>query len=254
MASRTEDDGLCRVLIAGPEGREEAQRLASALKGCEVWVEPSHELACEQFFHTAMDLVVLSGPEDGASLGALRFCRTTRPMVPVIVVTSRGSEEFAVNVFRSGAWDYFKKPFDPEEFNAAVRAALGMREPITVDPLTVTDRGLARAFKFVAQHYNCSFRLKEIAREAGMSVSRFARSFKETTGTTFVNYLNGVRVARAREILKEGGTSITDVAVACGFTNPFHFSRTFKRITGTSPTTFRKLANGRMKVDKCANR
>lgn len=129
-----------------------------------------------------------------------------------------------------------------------------MRGPIAVDSLTVTDRGLARALKFVAQHYNCSFRLKEIAREAGMSVSRFARSFKETTGTTFVNYLNGVRVVRAREILKEGEISITDVAVACGFTNPFHLSRTFKRITGASPTTFRKLANDRMKVDRWADR
>jgi len=58
---------------------------------------------------------------DGMEL--LRQLRARSPQPRVVVVTAHGSERTAVEAMRAGAWDYFRKPFDPEELQAVVRRA-----------------------------------------------------------------------------------------------------------------------------------
>jgi len=58
---------------------------------------------------------------DGMEL--LRQLQARSPPPRVVVVTAHGSERMAVEAMRAGAWDYFRKPFDPEELRAVVRRA-----------------------------------------------------------------------------------------------------------------------------------
>lgn len=71
----------------------------------------------------------------------------------------------------------------------------------------------------------------------GMSDAYFSRYFKAVTGTTFSQYLNYVRVDRAVRLLhSRKEMTMTEIAEACGFATIRSFNRTFRELTGTTPT------------------
>ena len=77
-----------------------------------------------------------------------------------------------------------------------------------------------------------------LARSVGMSAFHFTRVFTELVGRPPHRYLTERRLAAAREMLKEG-QGVTETCFACGFNNLSHFSRTFARRFGASPSRLR---------------
>jgi DNA-binding response OmpR family regulator len=69
------------------------------------------------------DLLVLDcGTCTSLCLDVLQDIKLVRPDLPVIFVTEASSEEVAIRAFKSGARDYFRKPFDPQEFRKSLNA------------------------------------------------------------------------------------------------------------------------------------
>lgn len=85
-----------------------------------------------------------------------------------------------------------------------------------------------------------SLRLKDIASLAYLSPSRFSHLFSEVMGVSFREYLLRLRIERAQFLLSDTSMPVGEVAFRCGFSDPNHFSRTFHRRTGMSPTAFRR--------------
>jgi transcriptional regulator GlxA family with amidase domain len=73
-----------------------------------------------------------------------------------------------------------------------------------------------------------------------MSLSCFERAFKREVGITFNKYVNSLRISKARQLLHENNKSMSEIAFACGYTNQYHFTRTFKRLMNMPPRSFRK--------------
>lgn len=80
----------------------------------------------------------------------------------------------------------------------------------------------------------------DYAKMCYLSVSRFSHLFKELTGTTPKNYVEQRRMEAARELLSSTELSISEIALAVGYQDPFYFSRVFKKNVGIPPTAFRK--------------
>ena len=80
---------------------------------------------------------------------------------------------------------------------------------------------------------------EELARICSISEVYFRRVFKSAYGCSPKKYILSLRIARAKELLSEGLCSVGDVAELCGFASPYHFSRSFKQITGKTPTEYR---------------
>lgn len=95
--------------------------------------------------------------------------------------------------------------------------------------------------KYINEHYNEELTLEEVADLAGFSKYHFGRLFHQFTDTTFYQYVNQVRISNAKELLLNPNFSVTDVALRSGFSSPTPFLRLFKKITGFTPTQFRKL-------------
>ena len=89
-------------------------------------------------------------------------------------------------------------------------------------------------------HLEGDLRLGELAREAGISASHFIRSFRQSTGKTLYQFLLERRVERAQTLMRDHRTSLTEVALASGFADQHHLARVFRRITGATPTSFRR--------------
>jgi len=82
--------------------------------------------------------------------------------------------------------------------------------------------------------------VEEMAAIAGMGTTLFNEKVKNYTGFTPLNYLINIRISEAIKQLKKKGVSITDIALDTGFYSSQHFSTTFKKLTGYTPSEFRK--------------
>jgi AraC family transcriptional regulator len=82
--------------------------------------------------------------------------------------------------------------------------------------------------------------LEELATLLNMSQYHFCRLFKRSTGVSPHQFVIRQRVDRAKQLLQKSDRSVLDVAIRCGFTDGSHLTRHFRKLTGTTPTTFRQ--------------
>src|SRR6202012_2118636 len=80
----------------------------------------------------------------------------------------------------------------------------------------------------------------EIARECGLSVSHFARSFKISFGISAHQWLIQQRIENAEELMKQTRMSLMEIALQSGFSDQAAFTRTFERLVGVSPGRWRR--------------
>jgi AraC-like DNA-binding protein len=82
--------------------------------------------------------------------------------------------------------------------------------------------------------------LEEMAALVGLGSTAFSQKVKNYTGFTPLNYLINIRISEAIKLLKKKDIAITDIALDTGFYSSQHFSTTFKKFTGYTPSDFRK--------------
>lgn len=94
---------------------------------------------------------------------------------------------------------------------------------------------------FVNAEYQNNITLEDAAQRVGLSTYYFSRSFKQTFGKTFVEYLTGVRISHAKQLLKNEGASVKSVCFGVGYSEPNYFGRVFKREVGLTPSEYQRL-------------
>lgn len=108
--------------------------------------------------------------------------------------------------------------------------------------LTTKEQTFARSvLEFIEKSFSEKITSKEISENFSYDHSYFCRKFKKIFSQSFGNYLNGYRVSRAKEYLKS--FSVSETALNCGFDNMSYFSRSFKSITGLTPSEYKKKFN-----------
>lgn len=99
---------------------------------------------------------------------------------------------------------------------------------------------IKRALSHIHANLDQRLVLGEVARAAGASESHFCRLFKDTTGLTFTDYVNHARVEWAKRELLSPNSRISEIAFLVGYQSLSQFNRSFARITGKSPSEFRR--------------
>jgi AraC-like DNA-binding protein len=94
----------------------------------------------------------------------------------------------------------------------------------------------AEAASIIERDYAQPLALDEVARRVASSRRQLQRAFAEAGETSFRSYLVRVRMERARELLREGGLQVSEVAQAVGYRRPSQFTRTFRRHFGAPPS------------------
>ncbi len=97
-----------------------------------------------------------------------------------------------------------------------------------------------KAMAYVHEHYADPITRDEISDQLGVSEDYLTRCFHEETGLSFIAYLRRYRLHRAKDLLTDCGKSITEVAMAVGFSDSNYFSRAFRQETGISPSAYRR--------------
>jgi AraC-like DNA-binding protein len=95
------------------------------------------------------------------------------------------------------------------------------------------------AVAYLREHLRESIPMADLVRRLGFSRARMFELFKAQTGFTPNDYLQRLRVEKAREFLRQTSLSVTDIALETGFSSGQYFCTVFKRYTGQPPETFR---------------
>ena len=82
--------------------------------------------------------------------------------------------------------------------------------------------------------------LADLSRAAGVSPEHLCRLFKSSTGRSPVETVRLVRLDRAAVLLARTNCPVAEIGAACGFPNPYHFSRRFKEAFGHPPRELRR--------------
>ncbi len=92
---------------------------------------------------------------------------------------------------------------------------------------------------FMHKNLNKAISLKKLARLAGMSSNHYGALFKKRHQYPPKEYFNRLKMQRACQLLKMTNLRVREIAVAVGFSDPYYFSRLFRKIIGQSPKSYR---------------
>ena len=94
--------------------------------------------------------------------------------------------------------------------------------------------------RYMADNYSKKLSRNDIASNVFLSPDYVSKIFYKETGVYIKDYLNELRLEKAKQLLHEGNMNISEIAVAVGFENFSYFSTLFKKSTGVSPSEYKK--------------
>ena len=104
----------------------------------------------------------------------------------------------------------------------------------------LSDQHIAQALKRLHLNPQMPWTLDNLASNVAMSRAAFSKRFKELVGQTMFEYLTGLRMQRAQELLGESELPLYEIASRAGYESDLSFTKAFKRLLGVTPTQYRK--------------
>jgi AraC-like DNA-binding protein/ligand-binding sensor protein len=200
---------------------KEGVRLVPILANRHLGDKPEELPAQRQFFLSALESILLSVQKAGATVESLAIIRQ-QSLERLSLATS---------------------PLNLQEF--WVQSADEVIDDLAHLYSGKHDKLIGRAQAIIARRIEnnegaAAISLEAIAAALGISAGHLSRTFKKVAGTTYERYLMLKRVERARQLLLDPMSRVSEVAEKCDFCNPAYFARVFRQIAGCSPTEFSK--------------
>ncbi len=175
--------------------------------------------------------------------------------IPVVLLTARNAPEQLVEGVQAGADLYLTKPFNPVFLLESLRTLLRNRDQqrehfrreLSVDTATVMpqradQKFLADLTAIMEAHLDQpGLSVDDIAQRLGLSRTQLYRKVKALLGTGVTDYLQSLRLTKARLLLLQMSTTVAEVAYQTGFSSPTYFATAFKSKYQVSPSEFRAL-------------
>jgi two-component system response regulator YesN len=146
------------------------------------------------------------------------------------------------------AFDKQMKLMDVYRFKTLDEVEIWLKEIVRSVMTTITEgrshftnMQIHRAVEFIDTNYaNDKMSLQDLCRHVLMSTSYFSLVFKQHTGETFIEYLTGVRIGKAKELLHNTTLKFYEIAEQVGYKDPNYFSILFKKHAGITPKDYRE--------------
>ncbi|MCR4582175.1 MAG: response regulator [Prevotella sp.] len=183
--------------------------------------------------------------------------------IPVIMLTSKSEVNYRLDGIRQGADAYIAKPFSMEELHVVIdnlidnvrrlrgkfSGAVEQKNKVKqVDVKGNDDILMDKIMKSINAHLSDpELTMELLTKEIGISRAQLHRKMKELTGLSTTEFIRNLRLEQAARLIKEKKVNVTQVAYSVGFNNQAHFSTTFKKHFGMSPTEYANQPEKEMK-------
>jgi AraC-like DNA-binding protein/CheY-like chemotaxis protein len=237
-------DGGGSVLIVDDDGHARqlaAEAVGKGLPGYDVRMAEDGQAGLSAILADPPDLVILDlmMPEmDGFEvLEHMREDEQAR-RVPVVILSGRqlSLDDVGRLERHAGVTLQSKAILSEDEIIATLRRTLAGEDVMPPQTGALAKRTLA----YLHQHYDRPLSREEVAAGIGVNEDYLTRVFSREIGISPWDYLNRYRIFRAKELLIQTDKSISQIARQVGFSDPAYFSRVFRKLTGVSPSGYRK--------------
>lgn len=213
--------------------------------------------ALDQIQNKDIDIVVsdVMMPEmDGLELCRLIKNNLATSHVPVILLTAKNSVEDRIECYNAGADGYISKPFELKVLEARINNFIANRKSkqkefrsdidINLEKLEASsiDKEFLDKLVCVIQDKMSepNFDVVQLADTLAVSKSSLYRKMKVMTGLSPVEFIRNIRLKHASQLLKNKSVTVSEVAYACGFSNPKYFATCFKEEFEVTPKEYQK--------------
>ena len=188
-----------------------------------------------------ISLVILDVNMPGINgIEALRKIKEFSPQIGIIIITGYGTEEIAIKALRFKADNYIKKPFDIEQTKAIIEKVIEKLQNGESENSGDISEKIERVKSFLQNNCCKKIHLSAAAKLVCLSPKYLSRVFKENTGMGYNEYRLKMKMDKAKELLKDTGFNVEQIARKLSYENPESFMSLFKKITGLTPSEFRK--------------
>lgn len=194
-------------------------------------------------------------------MDGLELCRIIKgnletSHIPIILLTAKNTAEDRIECYNAGANAYISKPFELKVLEARIDNFLTDKkskqeefrtdiEEINFNLLDTTDidkEFLRKVIEAIQENLSSpTFDVVQLADALAMSKSSLYRKTKAIVGLSPVEFIRNVRLKQGVKMLKNKSVSVSEVAYACGFSNPKYFSTCFKEEFGVTPKEYQKV-------------
>ncbi|BBI33381.1 response regulator transcription factor [Cohnella abietis] len=187
-------------------------------------------------------------------MNGLDFIAQAKSKLPdlcIIMLSGYNDFEYARRAMRAGATDYLLKPMDKvevfrllaqceEKKLAALQHDRTQEATSTVEVPAAEKTTVERIRKLLVKEYCREIDLKFISGEIGLNASYISKVFSRETGETITDCLNGIRIAKAKQFLRDHpGLKVYEIAHSVGYGDKIYFQKLFKRMVGVTPLEYR---------------
>jgi signal transduction histidine kinase/ligand-binding sensor domain-containing protein/DNA-binding response OmpR family regulator len=171
--------------------------------------------------------------------------------IPLVILTSKSSQESQIEGMQSGADDFISKPFHADILELRVAKLLEAKERLRKNwqdsvlnqdlqqVVVFEDAFLAKATQLVIEHLeDTDFDVEHLEKAMDMSKMQLYRKLKMLTSLAGNEFIRSIRLQQARILLEKGSLHVSEVAYQVGFNDPAYFTRAFKKQYGFAPKTF----------------
>ncbi len=246
------------LLLVVEDNRELREFVASRLnQQFNILIAENGEIAFELAEKHNPDLVIsdiMMPVMNGLQLCSMLKEKIETSHIPVILLTAKGTVENQIEGYKTGADEYIPKPFNMELLETRVQNLIDSRkrlrkafanpdqvslEEITKNP--TDQKFLRKALQHIEKNLdNTEFNVNDFASVMCISRSLLHKKLTALTDQSATDFINTIRLKKARELILSGSYNISEVAYTVGYNDPKYFSRLFKKHFNVSPSEYIK--------------
>lgn len=208
------------------------------------------EQGIEKFEELRPDVVLCDMKMPGKSgIEMMKYIYEKEDRIVVCIAVSGYSDfEYVHDAFVYGAYEYLLKPVEPhkmEEIFLRIRKVLlavdREKQQRTLPPVKMSGAALIESIdRYLTAHLAEDNSIVQICSRFMISQPYLSKLFKKYKKCTYNEYMIGMRISRAKEMLEGEAYLIGEISDQLGFTDQFYFSKVFKKETGLTPREYRK--------------
>ncbi len=195
-----------------------------------------------------------------ANMNGFEFCQQLKSdwktsHIPFIIVSGKSGIQDKQLGYDLGVDAYLTKPFEEEELKSIIKNLIRKNQENAQyykqllqlesgvsrdDKILPNEIGFIQRLQDIVLHTDAAISMEDLSKELGMSRSQLHRKLKSLTEMSTTNYINYIKVEKAKELLSQTDLNINEIAYQLGYNSPAYFTKIFKNKVGVAPQNFRK--------------
>lgn len=228
------------------------------MPGYQIYRAMDGEEGLRSAFEHIPDLIicdVMLPKKDGLSITSILKTDFRTSHIPIILLTAKTTPEQQIEGIKTGVDAYITKPFNLKYVQEMIKTLLKnralLREHFTselpaetsngTNPNKIDKKFLTNFTAYIEEHYsNSELGVEDIGKDLGMSRVQLYRKVKALLGLSVNEYIQQIRLNKAKFLLRRNDLTVADIAYKVGFSSPTYFSTAFKSKYNQTPLEYKK--------------